>query len=73
MDKLHPPGPLNLQGNLSENWRKWKQRFELFSSASGLSEKDERYSRRPCSTWQEKKPWKSITHSRGTAKETRKK
>ena len=42
MDKLQPPGPLNLQGNLTENWRKWKQRFKLFSSASGLSEKDEK-------------------------------
>ena len=38
MDKLQPPGPLLLQGNLSENWRKWKQRFEL----NGLNEKDEK-------------------------------
>ena len=42
MDKLQPPGPLNLQGNLAENWRKWKQQFQLFSSASGLSEKDKK-------------------------------
>ena len=42
MDRLQPPGPLNLQGNLAENWRRWRQRFELFSSASGLSEKDEK-------------------------------
>ena len=42
MDKLQPPGPLALQGNLSENWRKWKQRFELYSAASGLNEKDEK-------------------------------
>ena len=42
MDKLQPPGPLVLQGNLSENWRKWKQRFELYSTASGLGEKDEK-------------------------------
>ena len=41
MDKLQPPGPLILQGNLSENWRKWKQRFELYSAASGLKDKDE--------------------------------
>ena len=39
MDKLQPPGPLALQGNLSENW---KQRFELYSAASGLNEKDEK-------------------------------
>ena len=40
MDKLQPPGPLILQGNLSKNWRKWKQRFELYSAASGLKDKD---------------------------------
>ena len=42
MDKLQPPGPLALQGNLSENWRKWKQHFQLYSAASGLNEKDEK-------------------------------
>ena len=42
MDKLQPPGHLSLQGNLSENWRKWKQRFELYMTASGISDKDER-------------------------------
>ena len=35
--------PLNLAGNnTAENWRWWKQRFELFSLASELSEKDEK-------------------------------
>ena len=42
MDKLSPPKQLNLQGNMAENWHKWKQRFELFAAASGLSEKDEK-------------------------------
>lgn len=42
MDKLSPPEQLSLQGNVAENWRKWKQRFELFVAASGLSEKDEK-------------------------------
>ena len=42
MDKLTPPDPLDLDGsNVSDAWRKWKQRFELFSLASGLSTKDE--------------------------------
>jgi len=42
MDKLTPPDPLDLDGsNVSDKWRKWKQRFELFSLASGLSSKDE--------------------------------
>ena len=41
--ELVPPEPLNLTGNnIAENWRRWKQRFELFSLASGLSEKDEK-------------------------------
>ena len=41
MEKLTPPEPLNLEAvNLSDTWRKWKQRFEVYSLASGLSEKD---------------------------------
>ena len=40
MDQLSPPEVLNLDGNVAENWRRWKQRFEIFSLASGLSEKD---------------------------------
>ena len=42
MDKLSPPEQLSLQGNVAENWHKWKQRFELFAAVSGLSEKDEK-------------------------------
>ena len=42
MDRLVPPEQLNLDsGNLAENWRQWQQRFEVFSLASGLSEKSE--------------------------------
>ena len=42
MDKLTPPDPLDLDSsNVSDAWRKWKQRFELFSLASGLSSKEE--------------------------------
>ena len=42
MDNLMPPDPLDLDcSNVSDTWRKWKQRFELFSLASGLSSKDE--------------------------------
>ena len=39
MDQLSPPEALSLDGNVAENWRRWKQRFEIFSLASGLSEK----------------------------------
>ena len=40
MDQLSPPEALNLDSDIAENWRRWKQRFEIFSLASGLSEKD---------------------------------
>jgi hypothetical protein len=35
MAKLLPPDPLSLEGNLSENWRRWKQRFNIYMKASG--------------------------------------
>ena len=35
MEAFKPPGALNLNGNLRENWRRWIQRFELFLTASG--------------------------------------
>ena len=41
--ELVPPKMLNLTGgNLAKNWRRWKQRFELFSSATWLSVKDKK-------------------------------
>ena len=43
MDKLAPPEQLNLEsGNIAENWQQWRQRFEVFSLASGLSEKNDK-------------------------------
>ena len=43
MDKLSPPEQMSFEGNVAENWRKWKQRFELFLAASGLNgEKDDK-------------------------------
>ena len=30
MDRLKPPKPLNLDGNLQQNWKSWKQDFILF-------------------------------------------
>jgi hypothetical protein len=41
MDQFKPPSALNLEGNLSENWKRWKQRFELYMKATGTDEKDE--------------------------------
>ena len=42
MDQLKPPGELCLEGNISENWRRWKQAFELFLIACGIDEKTEK-------------------------------
>ena len=39
MDKLEPPRSLILMGNLAENWRRFKQQFEIYQIASGLDKK----------------------------------
>ena len=42
MDKLDPPEPLSFEGNVRENWRRWKQEFELYlvaTESDGKSEK----------------------------------
>ena len=39
MDQLKPPGSLTLQGNVSENWRKWRQKFQFYLEATEYSEK----------------------------------
>lgn len=40
MDGLKPPSGLELQhGNLAENWRRFRQRFELYVAASGGASK----------------------------------
>ena len=41
MDHLQPLDPLNLSGNISVNWQRWKQRWNLYLKASGASEKTE--------------------------------
>ena len=38
---MEPLDPLRLDGNISENWKKWKQRWLLYSKASGAGEKEE--------------------------------
>ena len=41
MDVLTPPEILDLDGtNLTDLWQQWKQCFELFSLATGLTPKD---------------------------------
>ena len=39
MDKLPALKPLKLEGNLAENWRRWKQRYELLMTATEASKK----------------------------------
>ena len=36
---MKPPKALMLEGNISENWRKWQQQFRLYLVASGIAEK----------------------------------
>ena len=39
MDNLNPPKEFQAHGNLSDNWRTFKQAFKIYSVASGLDEK----------------------------------
>lgn len=34
--------PINLKGNVAENWRTWKQRFEIYATAVELDKKEEK-------------------------------
>ena len=36
MERLNPPEHLSLAGNVAVAWKKWKQRFEIYLTASGL-------------------------------------
>ena len=40
MQALQPPPNLQLTGNVAENWRRFKQRFQLYLSAIGADEKN---------------------------------
>ncbi|UYV72008.1 hypothetical protein LAZ67_9001538 [Cordylochernes scorpioides] len=39
---LKSPKELEILGNLSENWKRFKQRFEIYLEASGLNEKKDK-------------------------------
>lgn len=39
MEQFKPPASLSFEGNLSENWRRWEQRFRIYLTASGATEK----------------------------------
>lgn len=42
MNVLPPPSPLELTGNVADNWKRFKQRFQLYLDATGASKKDEK-------------------------------
>ncbi len=42
MDAIKQPNPLDLSGNISENWKKFYQKFQLYMDASGLAEKGDK-------------------------------
>ena len=42
MDHLNPPEHLQLQGNVADNWKRFKQAFEIYQAASGLEAKSRR-------------------------------
>lgn len=35
MDNFPTPSPLDMSGNMSDNWKKFKQRMELYMEATG--------------------------------------
>ena len=41
MEQFQPPESLSFQGNIAENWRRWKQRFEIYMVASGKNSKSD--------------------------------
>ena len=38
---LHPPKPMDFTGKMADNWKKFKQRFELYKVASGAHVKND--------------------------------
>ncbi|CAB4035564.1 Hypothetical predicted protein, partial [Paramuricea clavata] len=41
MDSFHKPSALSFDGNTSENWRRFKQQFQIYLVASGSEDKDD--------------------------------
>lgn len=42
MEARIPIQPINLNGNVAENWKQWLQRFEIYSTATELDTKEEK-------------------------------
>jgi len=41
MDSFHKPSALSFDGNTSENWRRFRQQFDIYIIASGSEKKDD--------------------------------
>ena len=41
MDSFHKPSALSFDGNNSENWRRFKQQYDIYLTASGSKKKDD--------------------------------
>lgn len=41
-DKLSPASSMHLTGNLADNWKRFKQRFNIYLAASGAGGDDEK-------------------------------
>ena len=41
MDRLTPPQELSLEGNLAQNWKRWKQEFNLYMVAAEYKTKSD--------------------------------
>ena len=41
MDNFHKPSALNFDGNTSENWRRFRQQYKIYLTASAREKKDD--------------------------------
>ena len=41
MDSFHKPSALSFDGNTSENWRRFKQKYDIYLTASGSEKKED--------------------------------
>ena len=42
LGRLNPPTPFSLDGNVQENWRAWKQNFQIYLVATESDEKTDK-------------------------------
>ena len=42
MEALKAPDPLRVEGNIADNWKKWKQKFKLYMTATGIEGKSQK-------------------------------